>query len=419
MRKTTVFLAVIIAVIMAPCMAFAQSDRISVWSFTDEVEQIIDKYYKQANPNASISYNLIPTDQFTNRLDSVLASGRGAPDVFALEAYFVRKYVESGLLMDLTDIYNANKDRLMAFPVEVGTYEGRVYALSWQACPGAMFYRRSLAKKYLGTDDPAVVQKHFENFDKFIETARLLNQKSNGSCVVVPSRDDISLPFYGARKQPWVVNGRLVLDPMMDKYMDIAKEMYDNNYEGRVAQWSDAWFSGFNDRLHNQYGNPVEVFAYFFPPWGLQYVMKPNGGRTAGDWAMIQGPSAWRWGGTWIAAYKGAQNADAVKEFIRYVATNEEFQQRWAQDIGDMVTNINSVNKVRDRFSEPYIGGQNHYAEFARYAERVNGKLDQATDNVIQAIFEEQVTAFVYGEKTKPQALADFRTDVREQLGIR
>jgi len=44
-----------------------------------------------------IEYSLTPTDQFPNKLDPVLASGSGTPDVFALEDAFVRKYIESGL----------------------------------------------------------------------------------------------------------------------------------------------------------------------------------------------------------------------------------------------------------------------------------------------------------------------------------
>jgi len=189
---------------------------------------------------------------------------------------FVRKYVESGLLLDITDIYNANKNKLLSYPAEVGSYNGKVYGMSWQACPGAVFYRRSLAKKYLGTDDPKVVQTYFNSFPKFLETAQQLKQKSNGSCVVVSSLGDLRNSFLSARKNSWIVNGNVEVDPAMEQYMDICRTLHDNRLEGRVGQWSEGWFAGMRGELRDEAGKPVEVFSYFLPTWGLHYVLKTN-----------------------------------------------------------------------------------------------------------------------------------------------
>jgi ABC-type amino acid transport substrate-binding protein/ABC-type glycerol-3-phosphate transport system substrate-binding protein len=399
------------------------NDGLVVWSFTDEVEGIINNYYRRDNPSRRLTYVYTPTDQFESRLDPVLSAGRGVPDVFVLESAFVRKYVESGQLLDLTDIYERNKNRLLAYPAEIGTYNGRVYAMSWQASPGAMFYRRSLAKKYLGTDDPAIVQTYFTDLNKFMETAELLKQRSNGSCVVVSSRGELYNVFLGARKNPWVVNGRLVIDPVMERYMEVSKIINDNRYDARVGQWSSGWFKGMIDELINTNGRTYEVFSYFLPTWGLHYVLKTNttrnnGTSTSSDWAMIQGPASWRWGGTWLGAYRNTPNAAAARVLIEYITTNDNFLQRYALDSGDMVANTSVVNRVKNYFSEPFLGGQNHYAAFAEMALGVNGRLVQGTDQSIESLFAEQITAYVEGKKTKAQALADFRTQVQRQLGL-
>jgi len=390
-----------------------------IWSFTDELANMTNNPiwgYKATHSGITVEYSQTPSDQFQAKLDPVLQSGKGCPDIIALESAFVRKYVESGKLLDITDIYNANKDKLLAYPVEVGTYNGKVYALSWQACPGAMFYRRSLAKRYLGTDDPKVVQTYFSDFNKFLETAQTLKTKSNGSCVVVSSLGDLRNSFLSARKSPWIVNKKLVIDPAMERYMDICKTLHDNRYEGRVGQWSEGWFAGMNGMLRDEARKPVEVFSYFLPTWGLHYVLKTNAPGTSGDWAMIQGPSAYRWGGTWVGAYKGTKNVAAVKEFIRYVTTDDAFLEAWAKETGDMVSNVNVINKIKDNYTEPYLGGQNHYAQFAEMAKGVNGKLLQGSDEAIEAMFDEAVAAFVNGEKTKDQALADFRAQAESQF---
>jgi multiple sugar transport system substrate-binding protein len=395
------------------------SGKIVVWSFTDETREMVNNRtwgFKATHPRVQIDYSQTPSDQFQAKLDPVLASGRGTPDIIALESSFVRKYVESGMLLDITDIYEANKSKLLAYPVEVGTYKGKVYALSWQSCPGTMFYRRSLARKYLGTDDPRTVQTYFSNFMKFLETAQLLKQKSNGSCVVVSSLGDLRNPFLAARRQPWITDNKLVIDSVMEGYMDICKTLHDNRWEGRVGQWSEGWFDGMKGDLRDENGRRAEVFSYFLPTWGLHYVLKTNAPGTAGDWAMIQGPSAYRWGGTWIGAYKGTKNVAAVKEFIRYLTTDDAFLEAWAKDTGDMVTNTNVINKIKDLYSEPYLGGQNHYAAFFEIAKGVNGKLLQATDEAIESYFDEATAAYVNGEKSKAQALADFRRQVESRF---
>lgn len=397
------------------------NNKLVVWSFTDELDGMIKNYFQKDSRFAGkyeISYSLTPTDQFPNKLDPVLASGSGCPDVFALEDAFVRKYIESGLLLDITDIYNEVKDKVYPYPVEVGTYNGKVYGMSWQVTPGAVFYRRSLAKKYLGTDDPAEVQKHLANWDKFLETAELLKQKSNGDCYVVSSTGDMFKPYSAGRASPWVVDDKLVIDQKMYDYMDMCKTLHDKGYEGRVNQWSEGWFAGMKGTFKDEAGKNKEIFSYFLPTWGLHYVLKTNAPESAGDWAMCAGPVGYRWGGTWVGAWKGTKNPNAAKELIKYIATDDAFLEAWAKDTGDVVSNKNVVEKIKDSYADAYLAGQNHYSAFAKMAESVNGKLSQGTDQAIESIFAEETAAYVNGEKTKQQALDDFKAQVSSTLSL-
>lgn len=397
-----------------------RGNKLVVWSFTDEVDSIINNYYKHDHPKTDIDYTTIPFEQFPNRLDTVLSSGSGVPDVFALETAVVSKYIEMGseYLLDLTDMYNEVKSKMVDYPAQVATHNGRVYALSWQSAPGAMFYRRSLAKKYLGTDDPDEVQKMFSDWNKFLRTARKLNEESFGRCVVVSTTGDLFMPFKGARKNPWVVNGKLVVDPAMVEYMKACKMLKDEGLEGRQGQWAEGWFAGMKGELRNENGRRVEVFSYFLPTWGLHYVLKPNAPATSGDWAMIPGPSAFYWGGTWIAAYKNTKNPNLAKEFIKYICTDDSFLERWAEDTGDLVANKNVIERVKYSYREQFLDGQNAYEEFAKYANNVDGSLTQATDQAIDGIFGECVAAYMNDEKSLNQALADFKQQVNIILGF-
>lgn len=399
---------------------FAQNESLSVWSFTDEILTMIENYYKPSHPNVRIDYSLTPTDKFPDKLDDALLFSPNDPEIFALENAFVTKYVEHGedFLLDLTDIYNENKDKIVPYIAEIGSHNGKVYALSWQTTPGAMFYRRSLAKKFLGTDDPVEVQKYFNNWESFLKTAREIKNKSFGRCKIVSSGVDLYNPLLCSRTQPWIVNGKITIDPAMEKYMDLCKILNDEDLDAKYTQWTEGWFAGMKDELKNEDGKSIRVFCYFMPTWGLYYTIKPNAGDTDGDWAMIQGPAQYYWSGTWIAANKNARNPALAKDFIKYVCINADFQKKWAKDTRDMVSNLDAINKIKDTYSDSFLGGQNYYAEFAKSLRNIHDKNRQSTDQMIEGDFGEAVWSYVNGRLTKGQALMEFKKFVAKKLNV-
>jgi ABC-type glycerol-3-phosphate transport system substrate-binding protein len=133
---------------------------------------------------------------------------------------------------------------------------------------------------------------------------------------------------------------------------------------------------------------------------------------------MIPGPAPYRWGGTFLAAYKGTKNPTAARDFIKYLTSDDTFLEAWAKDTGDIVSNTNVTNKIKDTYTEPFLAGQNHYAIFAEMATHVDGKLAQGTDAAIEPLFNEAVTAYINGEKDKEKAIADFKSQVNAQLGF-
>jgi ABC-type glycerol-3-phosphate transport system substrate-binding protein len=419
MKVKYLALVAVAAMLLTGCPGGRGDDRLVVWSFTDEIENMISMFNIEEVLGMEIAYSLTPTDEFPDRLDPALMAGRGvAPDVFALEAAFVRRYIESGLLLDLTEIYREVSGRVLGYPVAVATHNGRVYGMSWQATPGAMFYRRSLALRYFGTDDPAVIQTYFNNWDNFLSSARLLSESSGGTTRVISAIDELNHPFLTSRSQPWVVNGRLHIDPAMMTYINMARYLRDNGFDGLAGTWAESWFAGMRGDLTDPAGNPVEVFSYLLPTWGLHYVLAQNAGDTAGDWAMMPGPSPWFWGGTWLAAYEGTNHPEAAKDFIRFLTTNEDNLLRWANETGDFLNNMNVVNSIRDDFSMPFLGGQNHYSAFADMAVGIDASLVQGTDQAINALFLEAVNQYVNDEASLDDAIATFRQQVSAQLGI-
>lgn len=419
---------------------------LKVWSFTNEARAFTTAFM-EANPGVQIEYTMVPMDggEYQAKLQQALASGKDVPDVVVLEASFVRQYVESPFLADLGELKpKADELEIFPFTVEVGTYEGVTKAYSYQAAPGALFYRRSLAKEYFGTDEPAEIQALMSDFDKYKDASEVVKEKSGGNTYMVGSSGDFIEPFLSNRSQPWIVDDTLVIDPKVDELFDVAKEFRDNGYEAQTVQWIDGWFSGMNDTLTGADGTPKQVFSYFLPTWGLPYVLMQNCSTDAtdtyGDWAVIEGPSPYQWGGTWFSVARDAENPELAKQFVEFAALNEQTLTDWAtgkytneyltsidpgvgdlfQGPGDFISSAKVAREIQSQFDDAetskFLSGQNSYEFFAEAAPNVSVELMQATDDVIKRTMQDALELYVSGEATKEEAMNTFKENIKALL---
>jgi hypothetical protein len=221
--------------------------------------------------------------------------------------------------------------------------------------------------------------------------------------------------------------------------------MRDEGYESQATQWSEGWFAGMNDTLKDAGGTPKKVFSYFLPTWGLPYVLIPNSKSdttdTGGDWAMINGPMAYQWGGTWVGVLEGSPNSDLAKEFVKFVALDEQNLTNWAtgvytneylkaidpetpddqaQAAGDFVSSQVVVEKITSSFDGSvlydWLGGQNNYEAFGKAAPEVNGALLTGSDDAIQRALNDPLASYLNGEITEAEMWAQWLDSVRNEF---
>ncbi|SHH45028.1 ABC transporter substrate-binding protein [Clostridium grantii] len=393
----------------------ANADKtLVVWTFTDEVKGMISDYYLKDNPD--LPYNIevvvVPTENYQTKLDPVLASGKNAPDVFTMEAAFVKKYIDSPFTMDLSKVgLEAKAGDTLPYVLDVAKdKDGVLKGLSWQGTPGAFFYRRSIAKEYLGVSEPDEVQALMNDFDGFIDVARTLDEKSGGKVHAISGTGDLTQVFYAAREHAWVENDTLVIDDKIKELFETAKILKDENLTTDAEQWSEAWFAGMSGD---------DVFGYLLPTWGLHYVLKTNaenatsGTSTSGDWGMVQGPSPYFWGGTWVGLREGTEMQEAAAQLVEYLTLNDDFLTAWAKNTGDFLSDQVVVDKIKGDFSEEFLAGQNHYDYFAEMAPKIDASKLQGSDYDIQALLGEQLIAYSNGEKDFDTAMEDFKAEVQ------
>lgn len=216
----------------APAKGTGEKVTINLWSFTDEIPNMTKKYL-EIHPDANVEFKttvIATTDgAYQPALDQALtAGGKDAPDIFAAESAFVLKYTQgdaSSYAANYSDIGLDDqmvKDAGIAqYSVDIGSLDGKLKALGYQATGGAFIYRRSIAKEVFGTDDPATIKNEIgPGWDKFYDAAAKLKAKGYG---IVSGDGDIWHPIENSSDKGWLVDGKLHIDPKREEFLDLSK----------------------------------------------------------------------------------------------------------------------------------------------------------------------------------------------------
>lgn len=410
-----------------------EKEVLNVWSFTDEVPKMVEKYL-ELNPEFAAKYEIKTTiiattdGAYQPALDQALASGGAdAPDLFAAEAAFILKYTQgdasqfAATYKDLgidVDAKIADAD-IAQYTIDIGTNpNGEVVGLGYQATGGAFIYRRSIAKDTWGTDDPAEISKKIgPGWDQFFKAAEELKAKGYG---IVSGDGDPWHAVENSSDQPWVVDGKLVIDPKREAFLDLSKKLKDNGYHNDTQDWQDAWFADMKD------AGAKKILGYFGPAWMINYVIANNAGDTFGDWAVCEPPVGFFWGGTWVLGSASSEKKEAVGQIIEWITldTSEQgLQYMWANGT------LNGPGGTKDAVASgkvmsisngelEFLAGQNMFDVFIPANQFANGKNLTQYDETINRFWRDQVRAYTAGEKSREAALEDFKQMVADNLDV-
>jgi hypothetical protein len=410
---------------------------INLWSFTDEVPKMLEKY-KQLHPefDYEIKTTIIATTDgaYQPALDQALAAGGdNAPDIYCAESAFVLKYTQ-GDASNFAAPYKSlgidvaaklKEADIAQYTVDIGTNKkGDLVGLGYQATGGAFIYRRSIAKAVWGTDDPAVIKtKVGPGWEKFFQAADALKKKGYG---IISGDGDIWHAIEGSSDKGWIVNDKLYIDPAREAFLDVSKLLHDKDYYNDTRDWTDAWFADMKD------AGAKKIFGFFGPAWLINYVMAGNSGGTKpgegtyGDWAVCEPPVGFFWGGTWVLANKNSPVKDAVGKLIEWItldSSNTGLQYFWANGTlngpgGTKDTVASGTVMKKSDGTLPFLGGQNMFDVFVPAGAFATGKNKTQYDESINIYWRDQVREYSYGNKTREQALADFKQQVADNLDI-
>ena len=398
--------------------------NIAVWN--EEFKNYFEKYLQDKMPEG-VTVNFKITENannaYQNKLDEDLPKNEAASaddkiDMFLFEADYALKYVNSEYTLDVKSLGLTDEDLsgMYQYTKDVCTTQDDAKLLkgvSWQATPGLYAYRRSIAKDVLGTDDPAKVQEALADWTKFDEVAAKAADKGYK---MLSGYDDAYRTFSNNVSAPWVNdNNEIIIDDNIMKWVDQTKTYTDKGYNNKTSLWSDAWAA--------DQGPDGKVFGFFYSTWGINFTLAGNslavkeadGGKLEvgnggyGDWAVCYGPQAYFWGGSWLAAAKGTDNATLVGDVMRAFCCNKDFGVQFTKDTQDYYNNEAAMKELASSdFKSAFLGGQNHIALFVETAPKIDMSKISIYDQGLNETFQAKFKEYFDGTVDKDTALKNF-----------
>ena len=411
-RKWALLMAGVMAFGMAMTGSAAEAETntdlsgtLEVWGWTTDPQYQIEAFEK-AYPNVTVNYTMIGTD-YDTKMQTIVDNRTEGPDVFYADVKTVKNYIESDAWETLTDDpYNIDVSDSEDYTVKIASdSEGNVKALSYQATPGGFWYKRDLAKKYLGTDDPDEISEMLSTTEGMLDVAEKLKEGSNGETHMFASYKDLwQFANYGMRSVAWIDGNKFQMDDYIPEFFDLAKTVRDNGYDAKIDTWSEAWYASCADD---------SVFGYAEPTWGLQYVIQTGAPDSEGNWGIASMPAAYFNGGSYLGVYQESQNKELAAEYVKFVCTNKDFLAQYAKDKGDY-TSLKSVNKeIADGgYEESWCAGQNTFKFFSDQMDKINTDIVTKYDDTIGNLMLNNVDLYLNGQLDKDAAIAQFKDDV-------
>ena len=410
---------------------------LNIWCWNDEFQTRFNDYYPEVAEVAEdgstttlkdgtvVNWIIEPNEgnNYQTKLDEALLAQESADadskvDMFLVEADYARKYTNSDATMNVADlpgVIDATADQYDYTKEVVSDADGNVKGVSWQACPGLIAYRRSIAKEVLGSDDPETVQAALADWDKFAETAQKMK---DAGYFMLSGYDDTFRPFYNNDAAPFVEDDKTInIDKNIMEWVKMTKEYTDNGWNNKTSLWQEDW--------NKDQGKDSKVFCIPACTWEIDFTLTGNADpdqtkdpeKSAwGDYAVCVGPVSWCWGGTWLTAAAGTDNTDLVSDIMIKMTTDPEILNKIATEKGDFVNSKSVIADLAENYEgNDFLGGQNHYALLSDSAANLSLKIASAYDQGIIETMQGSMKDYFDGNADLEKAKANFETAIKEK----
>lgn len=390
-------------------------ESLVIWTLADDLKQFAERYSNETG--VDIQVEVIAPADYSTKLTSALGAKSKEVDVIVGEPQMLLNFFEAGFFADLSELDADAQNQIVDYVYEAGKDDnGVLRALSYQVTPGAIIYRRDLAKEIFGTDDPDTMSEKFKDFDTILETAQEV--KDAGYRIF---SDSGNLRWYANAGAAWVEDGVLQVSDAKLGYMDAAVKLYQDELVAFAPEWSAAWYAsmagelpldaGWSDLADLNGAEMTQVFSYSLPSWGA-LIVRDNANENKGNFGICSGPCSYFGGGTFIGVSEYSEHKDTATDFVKFCTLNEDTAQWWLETSnGDVVSNKAVLEANKDYENESF-GNQKTYEFYSKEAENIDYSVVTKYDDTIGNYWGASIEAIQKGEMTKEEAIEDFYMQV-------
>ncbi len=363
MKKITLALCTLCAILFSFAQANQQKRKIILWSFAENNceewkrrKADIDKKF-----NIDLQIELFAQNAFIQRLQAVMTDGEGAPDIIEWlieNNRILSKDPEKSFVIPLNKFIAKStlSNNISAGRLSLVTYGGNIYGLPHDAHPVIMVYNDTIWKN-AGVDVAKI-----ETWDEFFEKAKLLRKLDENRKEKHFALPSSGMGLYDTMFMVWQQTGAQILTK------DGRPNLNSFEFKNFVRKWSNWEKSGAMTTW--DWGNFPKLIkdgtyaSYITPNWWVSQT----------DPAVQEGRYQFRvralpqykkgiktgssWGGSFLAIPKGTKDADFIFGIIQYIQyDNSALEARFAET--EMLPPLKSFwnNSVLD-FQDPRFGGQ-------------------------------------------------------------
>ena len=417
--KKVLALALALCMIFTLCAISASAEEgkvFNIYAWNEEFKGFFEKYY-EVPEGVTVNWIITPSDNgaYQQKLDEALLNQANANDddkvdLFLAEADYILKYVDSEYTQDITALGVTDFSNAYTYTVQAASdAAGVVKGVSFQCCPSALIYRRSIAEDVLGTSDPAEVQAKLDSWDKFNAVAA--DAKAKGYYMTASFAETYRV-FSNNASSPWVdEEGNLQFDPQIEAWIDQTDEFIQNGYTLTAGVW--------DDEKNAQMFADGKTMCFFGPAWYFNFCMgnaqDPEKG-CSGDWAIIEGPAAHFWGGTWLLAPAGSDNPTMLADVMNTFINNEDVCTALVANEAQFSNNIAVNAKFAEDpdYGSAFLGGQNDVAIFSGMTNNIVWENHTIYDQLLNEGLQNALQDYYKGNVDKDSAMQNFYNYVNE-----
>lgn len=408
----------------APVIAEDTGKVYNIYCWNDEFQNRFKEYFEAEGlipEGVTVNWIITPSDggAYQQKLDEALLAQASTADdekidLFLIEADYALKYVNSDSTLDVysdVGLTQADTSDMYQYTKDICTdANGILKGVSWQACPGGLIYRRSIAKDVLGSDDPADVQAALDSWDKFDAVAA--DAKAKGYYMTSGNVATYRV-FSNNTSAPWVnEDDQIVFDASTKKWIAQSKDYIDKGYTQALDIWAAESFA--------EAKKDGKAMCYFGPGWFFDFCLMPAtlddeeaeqapGNGSYGDWGLVKGPQGFFWGGTWICAAAGSDNINLTRDIMKKMTCDKDTLLAITDKFADFTNNVSAMEEVAaSDYAHPFLGGQNHIAVLLASAQSIDMSNSSMYDQMLNEPMPAAFRDYFLGTITEDEAYDNF-----------